>query len=228
MVKECLLVDNDDQTSLIESLHRVGKSKGLDIHCEQFNVGHPEHDELLTENRIDIEKVIAQFKRQYRKNFNLAAFDWELGDDSIDGVELIRKFDADGLLKHTPKLLYSGVIDEILGKLLDDHKQGKSTKVPEKLKTLIRLNLKGYHDREGFESEIVALLTKTDENLDLIIEAELRKYPEIRFNDNFGSEGFRGKTLEEIATLLDSDDLLRNKFKKEIIQQVIAYLTQRI
>ncbi len=228
MIKDCLIVDNEDQTSLIEAIERVGKTRGLEIRCEQFNVGQTQKDEYMTDNKIDADKVIAAFKADYKKNFDLAAFDWDLSDDVIDGVELIRKFEANGLLKHTPKLLYSGLIDDILTKLLDDHRQRKQSRVLEKLKALIKLNLIGYFDRTGFEYELVGILKKTEENLDFIIEEEFGKYPDVRFDESFVSESFRGKTLAELAVLLESDVLLRNAFKREIVQQVMAYLTEKI
>lgn len=232
MTKRCIIIDNDDQSVVIEKLVRDAQSKGIQVECVQFNVGSTSENDLLTDGKIDIEKVVAEYKKRFKgQTFHLAAFDWDLSDDSIDGVELMRLLVHNiRNIRNTPKLLYSGLLEEKLSAKLDDFKNNTLNKsdLLSRIKTLIKADIKDFVAREKYEEDIITILGKTDETLDLIIEEELNKFPELKFSNKFVSDNFKGKTFSEIASILDNQDNLRNDFKKEIVQQVIAYLTEKI
>lgn len=231
MQKRCLIIDNEEQLSSIEEIERLGRKKGLTIICDEFNVGSLEKDEFFTDNKIDISKVCNEFiNKNSRVIYNIAAFDWDLGDDVINGVELIRKFQEKKILIHTPKILYSGLLKDKISEQLDKFKNEKISKdsLTNWINTLVRVGAKNYVDRTKYEEEIVTQLSKTDETLDLIIEEELRKFPDLRFKNSFSAKSFNGKTFLEIAKAIEEDDFLRNDFKKEIIQQTISYLTEMV
>ena len=136
-----------------------------------------------------------------------------------------------GLRKTKAKrFLYSGLLEDKLSSKLDDFKNGVLTKgeLLDRVKTLIKADIKDFVARETYESDIIRILGGTDETLDLIIEDELSKFPEFIFSNKFVNEKFNGKTFLEIANIIEVHDGLRNDFKKEIIQQIIAYLTEKI
>src|SRR5258708_25687405 len=112
MEKKCLIIDNEDQSAVLEKLKRDGEKKGFIIECDQFNVGSTFADELLTNGKIDIPKVIDCYKRRFKGQiFHLAAIDWDLNDDGVDGIELLRQFRSKKILKTTPILLYTGLLE---------------------------------------------------------------------------------------------------------------------
>lgn len=225
MKKKCIIFDNEDQSESIEKLIRDGKLIGIEIDCEQFNVGSPELTEVLTNGEIDIDKVIVEYKRRYKKEtFHLAAFDWQLDDDKIDGVELIRQLTHNKILKNTPKIIYSGLLNDILGDIL----KSENSKNQEKLTTLVNGDIRGFYKREKYDADILNFLSANDEHVDLIVEEELKKFPELIFKNSFTNNNFNGKTFLEIADFIENHDNIRNEFKKEIIQQVISYLTEKI
>lgn len=231
MEKRCLIIDNEEQVASTEAIFRLGKARGLTITCDEFNVGMLNKDELLTDNKIDIDKVIAYYKKNHKaKTYHLAAFDWDLGDERVNGVELIRKFQEHKILTHTPKILYSGLLkDEISSQLDRFANDGKHKKtLIDWINTLIKVDVRNFVDRTAYEQEIVNQLYKTDESLDLIIEEELKKFPDIKFDHEFTHKSFKGKMFEEIADILENNEILRNEFKKEIIQQVMAYMAEKI
>lgn len=231
MRKTCLIIDDEDQTAEIEKLIMLGKKRGIDLECEQFNVGSSQEDAMLTEGKIDIAKVIEEYKSRFKHiTFHLAAIDWQLSDDDIDGIELLRIFNANRILRHTPKILYTGLLDDILSSLLDDFKNGKLRKISllKRIKILVKSDIKDFVGRENYEQHMLSFLATTDETMDLIIEEELRKFPNLKFNTSLVSQGFNGKTFEEIARDIEENDSLRNKLKKEILQQIIAYLSEKL
>ncbi|MBS1508039.1 MAG: hypothetical protein JSS79_15470 [Bacteroidetes bacterium] len=231
MEKRCLIIDNDDQSAEIEKLKRDGKARGIEIECEQFNVGSTFEDDLLSHGKIDIDKVVSEFRKRFKHQvFHLAAFDWDLSDEDVNGVELMRLFEHHKILKNTPKLLYTGLLEERLSTMLDEFKAGnvQKSQLKKHILILIKADIKDFVARENYEQDILRLIERTDETIDLIIEEELSKFPDFKFNNSFTSDNFKGKTFMEISSILENDDRLRNDFKKEIIQHVIAYLTIKI
>lgn len=225
MIKKCIIFDNEDQSESIEKLIRDGKNKGIIIECEQFNVGSSELTEVLTNGEIDIAKVVTEYKKRFkRETFHLAAFDWQLDDDKIDGVELIRQLTHNKILKNTPKIIYSGLLNDILGDIL----KSENSKNQEKLTTLVNGDIRGFYKRDKYDVDILNFLSVNDEHIDLIVEEELKKFPELTFKNSFTNNHFNGKTFLEIADFIEKHDNIRNEFKKEIIQQVISYLTEKI
>lgn len=230
MRKNCIIFDNEDQSEEIEKLVREAKRKhGIKLYCEQFNVGSTSNIEFLTSGKIDINKVINEFKNRYRKGveFHIAAFDWDLGDDVIDGVELIRHLNSHDILKNTPKLLYSGLLEDKISGQLDLFKKGnlKKDALLRRIKALIKIDIKDFVERENYDNDILTILKNSEDSLDLIIERELATLPNLIFKNSFVSPSFNGKTFNEISTIIGTDNRLKNKFKKEIIEQVISYLT---
>ena len=66
------------------------------------------------------------------------------------------------------------------------------------------------------------------QSTELIVIQVLEKYPELKFENNFVNEKFNGKTFQEIADFLKNNDSIAFEFKREIIHQVISYLTEKI
>lgn len=240
MIKRtCLIIDNEDQSEEIEKLIRDANNDGIELTCYQFNVGNTAYSEILSDGLIDIEKVVSEFKLKYKNQyFDIVAFDWDLEDEHITGVELIRHFNHKKVIRFSPKIVYSGVLDEVLKKIVHENldlivtkgetkpflKQNGITKI----KSLVKNRVFEYLDRDSRDVMILKFLKEEIQSTELIISQTLSKYPDFKFENNFVNEKFNGKTFQEIADFLDSDDILNNEFKRELIEQVISYLTVKI
>jgi len=224
-MKNCLIIDNEDQTEEIEKLIRDAKHDGIDLTCEQFRIGDPEYVEVLTKGAIDISKVLAEYRRRFNGVvFHLVAFDYQL-EDVINGVELIRQLKANRIFRTTPIIVYSGLMDEILLTIIKDETKDNAVT---RIKALVKNGVLDYLERDNRDFEIRKFFKTNIESTDLIIEEELKKFPELIFEQNFINEKLKDKTFIEIAEFLEANDQIRNEFKKEIIQQTIAYLTTKI
>lgn len=227
MEKNCLIIDNEDQSDEIEGIIRKGKNKGFNINCYQFNVGSTRRDDLLNEAKaIDINKVITAFNQEFKGvPFHLIAFDWELSDETTNGIELIRQFQHHGIRKNTPKLLYSGVLKEQIASMLQEFKseQRQEKQVVNWLNSLIRTPIVDFVDRPEYADTIVSILEKSNDPLEFHIESELRKLKDFEFKSVFPE--FAGKKYSEIADIIEADYHTGNRFKKEMINQLISYLT---
>ena len=223
MVRNCIILDDEDQSETIEKLTSNGIAEGLQIRCEQFNVGSPEFTEVLTNGEIDVEKVIKVYREKFRGiTFQLAIFDWQLTDEKINGIELIRQLNHHNILKNTPKFIISGLLRTVLKEIVSS--DDKHT--IQKLTVLVNNGIKGYYERDKYEHEILLFLKSQIDSLDLIIEEELRKFPDLKFKVSFIKEHLKDKNFLEIAEYLENNILVKNQFKREIVQQVIAHLTE--
>jgi len=224
-MKKCIIFDNEDQSEEIVKLIRDGHNQGIEIECEQFNVGSTEYTEVLTNGEIDISKVVQEFRRRFSGiTFHLAVFDWDLNDEKINGIELIRQLNAVKILHKTPKIVISALLKSILSDIVKSDEKNRI----KQLTLLVNSNIIEYHEREKYEQDIINYFLKNEESLDLILEEELKKFPTLVFQNSFVNRNFNGKTFQEVSDFIESDDKIRNDFKKELIQQVIAYLTEKI
>lgn len=240
MIKRtCLIIDNEDQTEEIEKLVRDAENSGVHLECHQFNVGNTGYSDILTEGLIDITKVVSEYRKKFQNQyFDIIAFDWDLEDENITGVELIRKFTENKIAKLSPKLVYSGVLDDVIKKIIQENLELKNVAgkfnpiirdgAISKIKSLVRNRVFEYLDRGQRDPMILKFLKEDIQSTELIIVQTLNQFPDFRFNHKFVNEKFRGKTFQEIASYLDTDDLQGTEFKREIIEQVIAYLTESI
>ncbi len=226
MEKKCIIIDNDDQTEEINKLIRVGKAKGITIECEQFNVGSTFDNELLSDGVIDISKVIAVYHKRFKgQTFHLAAVDWDLSDEKIDGVELIRLLNTNKVLSTTPKMLYTGLLEDKLGTKLKDYKEGKLNKnrLLVHLKTLIRVDIKDFVGRENYDRDIIRLISQS-ESMELMFQNELSKYSEENIKIKYSNPDFDGLTIEQIIELISENSNKGFEFKKNLIELTIAHL----
>jgi hypothetical protein len=221
--RKCLIIDNDDQTDEIERIIRLGKQKGLNIECHQFNVGSPLRDDLLTDNKIDIEKVVSVYKRDYKKNaYHLVAFDWGL-TEGLDGIELIRQFEHHRCISDSMKMLYSGLLKSIIYTMIDDYEISKDKEpLYKKINTLIKVDIKDFSERETYDETIVTVLDKSDERLEIILKQELLKYKDLTFKS--GYTPFKGNTLEEIVDKMDTP--LGETYKRDLLENAIAHMIE--
>jgi len=228
MIKRtCLIIDDNDQSEEIESLQRRAKEiHGIELDCYQFNIGNSSLTDVLSNGLIDKDKVVLEFKRRFgRRNFNIVALDYDLEDTNIKGTDLIRIFNYNQLLKKSPKMVYSGLLDDVLKDIIRDETLDKAVT---KIKSMVRNKVIDYLDRDQRDSQILKFLSEDPLSSELLISDILNKYPDLVFESNFVSDNFKGKTYAELAVILDSDIALDNEFKKEILEQVFAYLTEKI
>ena len=241
MIKRtCLIIDNEDQKEEIEQLVRDARHEGIELDCQQFEVGNTAYTQVLSLGKIDLDKVEKEVKLRYKNLvFDIIAFDYELDDDEVNGVELLRYFNNRRLFKRTPKLVYSGVLDQVLRNIIEPNlgilkiKNEPDRAIIKqdglaKIKSLIKYSVHEYLDRDDRDSIIIKFLKDDIQSTELIVAQALRLYPDFIFEQNFVNAKFNGMSYSDVADILDNDDIIGVEFKREIIQQVIAYLTVKI
>ncbi|RZK26649.1 MAG: hypothetical protein EOO43_02190 [Flavobacterium sp.] len=202
MIKQLLIIDNDDQSEAIDKINNLVKDKPFKINCVQFNVGLPDGNDVIGENgHIDMKLVREKYEREFgARRFHLIAFDFQLhdGEGGVDGVTLIKSFNGLGKTRKASKILYSSELTEIVEEYLNDYKNTSNyEKAWGKFKTLINLEIVDFCKREDYEAKIVSIIEKISEQEDDFILEQLRGHKDLSFSPAI--EIYEGLSLEEIA-----------------------------
>lgn len=232
MIKRtCLFIDDEKQDEIFPTIKEEGAKHGIEIECLQFNVGNQERRDLLENEEISLEKVVKVFKEEFKSvKIHLIAFDWNIGS-GIKGPTLIKHFNDNDVRKNVAKILYSGALEEEVQNLCEDYRNNLSMPFKDiwgQIKTLISTNTLDFVGKDNYEKRVVPILKNIDDTFEGSIEEELRKFPEFTFNSSFTSKHFNGKKFSEIADIIEGDPHLRNSLTKEITEQVMAYLTEKL
>lgn len=225
MAKRILLIDNDDLTESIITLNDLARKKNIPIECYPLQVGLPDGNDVVDINgKIDFNLVLAKFNELYGNlRFHIMASDFKLNDDIIDGVEIIRRFNAIPNTIKTGKILYSSELEEIVQKYLDDYKNGTKNFQSSwtSFKTLIKLNILDFAKREVIEESILNYIQKISEQEDDFIVDELLANSDLEFNPSL--EIYSDFKFKEIADKILTNDPSSLKFKKKLIQLSISH-----
>lgn len=229
MTKKCLIIDNEDQkeSGSFEEFQAQAKSKGIKVECHQFLIGNSSRPDLLTKGKIDMAKVIPIFKNEFSGiTFDLILVDWGLEDEKINGVDLIRHFQHEGIRKSTPKILFSGNLKEEIASLFEAYKKEEVNfnRVWKQIRALIEINIVDFIDRTEYEKDSVNFLKKNPPNSDMLIISELRNNPDLTFNDDITK--LNGKNFEEVAEIIENEHDIGMKFKRLLIEESVAYLSK--
>ena len=114
---------------------------------------------------------------------------WDFEDVKINGVELIRQLKANRIFRNTPKIVYSGLMDDILKTIIRDESRDNAVT---RIKALVKNGVIDYLERDNRDIEIRNFFKTNIESTDLIIEEELKKFPDLIFEQNFRSNSSTG------------------------------------
>lgn len=227
MTKQLLIVDNEDQSDAIDKINSIVKNKPFSINCLQFNVGLPDGNDVISaDGRIDMELVRKKYEKEFGfRRFHLIAFDFKLNDPNVDGVTIIKQFNAIGKTRKAKKILYSSELSEIVQDYLDGFRVNIDYEDTwSKFKTLINIEILDFCKKEDYEAKAVSLIEKISEQEDDFILEELRAHRELFFNNAI--EVFQDLSFDQIADKIENHDSEAVKFKRKLIQLAIAQLAQ--
>ncbi|MDQ3192756.1 MAG: hypothetical protein M3Q58_14270 [Bacteroidota bacterium] len=227
MAKQLLIIDNDDQSDAIDKIKKIAKEKGVDINCLQFNVGLPDGNDVIDKDgRIDMELVRDSFESLYgSRRFHAIAFDFRLNEPvgGIDGIKLLEYFNTLEKTKKAKKILYSSELTEIVEEYLNNYKATSNYEEAwSKFRTLINIEILGFHKKEEYEEKIVQYIGKINDTEEDFIVEELRSNKDLSFNPSI--EIYEGLTFDEIGDRIESGDSQSLKFKRKLIELAFAHL----
>lgn len=222
MPKTCLIIDDNPQDDIIERIQTKALNKQVMIECLQFNVGSQERRDLLTHEAIDIDKVIQQFEKEFDgKKIDLICIDYNLEDDNIDGLEILRKIYP--LRGTSAYMLYSANLNQLASRIVDGYEVDKDKKkLLGKIKALTRFKIMDFVDRDDYDDTILKILSRNDQSMELYIEEKLLEYGELEFHNTYPI--FEGKKLKEIAKEIRTRSLHGDRYVGELLEQAFSFM----
>lgn len=232
--KRILLIDDADVSDVLIALKRKAKMKNINLDFDQFNVGSQRLPELIAdEGKLDISKVIQYYNSHYEKKyFDVVACDYQLSVDNVDGPDLLRQMGNICFAKGQRFLIYSGLLESIIEEHIKDTccVSGKQIQVNQQLlkyiKHLVNAQYIGFVDRENLVDTILNhLLDHT--TLENLLEEAVEKYPDLVLEYGFNHH-LEGKKLKDCLNEIYSKETVRNDVMRDLFEQTLAYLCNRM
>jgi len=219
MKRFCLIIEDKAQKITYSIFEKNIKDRtGIDLEIISIDPSLSEfQQETDTEIIIDKDKLTKELKKVLKRRIDLVACDFDLSDDKINGLEVIRILKQ---LKPNKRIfLFSGKLDKIVKSILGSNDPNEILK---NIKTLLNSKISDFVDRgnELIEDAIIKNLRNysLDEELNHILEENQH----IEFKS--GYPPFRGKKLNEILKEIDDDSIKSQEFKNEILRLVISQI----
>lgn len=221
MDKICLIIDDKDQQHAFNAQIRdVLNNKGYNVDAVFVNTTNPEV--LNDEQNIDIGKLSSYISDSIKdKHIDVVATDFDLSDDSVNGLNIVEIVRNVCNRKKTPIVLYSGNLEKVIKSVIGDPIKDTSTLTAD-VKTLMLYHIHDFIDRTGYAESVNKILQEKETSTKQILLKKLREYPDMKFMSCYPV--FTGKTLGNIADEIEKSTYHGQGFQSELIEQTVAYL----
>lgn len=237
MQKKVLFIDDKDRSSIFKALIRKAKSKRMLLELYEFNPGGAKQPDLIDKdtNELDIPKTIERYREQLAtKEFDAIACDWNLNVPNVNGLELLRQLAANyPRLRATPKMMYSGTLDEELRKMVKaiiESEEGEKNKKLDRfvadLRMLSQSEFFALSGRENVEDDLIPYLMK-HEPLNIRVHHILKDNPNLKFSVHCGGS-YAGKTFKEIRAEIINNEERERELLQDVIEEAVSALENKI
>ncbi|GHV15514.1 hypothetical protein FACS1894169_07130 [Bacteroidia bacterium] len=220
--KYLILVDEQSQNAVLQNIKTALKDEGLELVFNEFNpICYQKRDDS-GEILFDAESFKSDLlSLPYFRQLDSIVCDYNLIADVIDGFQIIKIIKSINPNYKKQVILYSAQIENVIEDII---KTGDFEKQKENLKSLIDCNIDFRKRDNGYEQGLVKHIKKEKE---FSFEDELIKWFFLRKDDifNYLFPKYTGKRFEEIATCLQSKTPDSIEFKKDLVEQIISYLS---
>ena len=225
MKRYCLLIEDEPKYVSYKNIERNVKSKtGIDLEIISFdpqeNRFQKEEDDKIF---IDKDKLSTELEMLLKRSIDVIACDFDLSDDKINGIEVIR------IIKNIkPKkrfFLFSGLIDKVVDSIIGDYsKTSDKQRLFKNIKTLINTGISDFVDREDLQIENAIISNLKNFTWEEELNRTFDSNQHLPFKSGFPP--FKNKTLNEIKKEIDDDTIKSQEFKNAILNLVISQIIE--
>lgn len=219
--KYLILVDEQSQNAVLQNIKEGLIKEGIELVFTEFNpitYQKREDGDII----FDIETFKADLlKLPYFRQLDSIVCDYNLIEDVINGFQIIKIIKSINPNYKKQVILYSAQIENVIEDIINTDNFDLQK---ENLKSLIDCNIDFRKRDRDYEQELIKHIKKERE---FSFEDELIKWFLLRKDDtfNFLFPKYEGKKFEEIATCLESKTSDSIEFKKDLVEQIISYLS---
>jgi len=223
--KSCIIIDDEDQQEIIENLKVDAERYGIRLICYQMNpqtepfyknIGNKSVPEYV----IDLNKVSAALlTKDFRKlRVDVIACDYDLGDDEVNGYELIRRLRFH-LNYRKEVILYSGNLDRVVRAIV---RQEDPKEQFNQIKNLARARIREFNDKNDYRQSIISAVRDEAFSLESELERLLEKYSDWTFRSTFPE--FRGMKLSSVLDEIEAGSAEGKKFQKALLENAVSHM----
>jgi|LakMenE01Jun11ns_1017448.scaffolds.fasta_scaffold9911974_2 hypothetical protein len=220
--KYLILIDEQAQSSTLEKIKNSLKNDGIDLIYKELN---PVNFQKRVSNGsldFDVESFKgALLKIEYFKFAGLILCDYNLIANVVNGYDIINIIRELNYSNKKKIILYSAKIEGVISDILTKNPEFEKQK--ENLTRLINCNIE-FIKRDGYYQEAIRYIKREPE---FDFEIELIKWFYMRNDDTFNYlfPKYKGRTFGSIAVELEQKSSTSIQFKKELIEQIVSYLS---
>jgi hypothetical protein len=220
--KYLILIDEQSQSSTLERMKTTLKNDEIDLVYEEYNPIKFTKRENADDKIFDKGTFIETLKAlPYFNQIDSIACDYNLIEGVINGFDIIKTIKEINPKYKKQIILYSAKIEDVIGKIITT---GDFDSQKNNLKQFIDCNIDCI-PRNGYDQKVIKHIKQEKP---FSIEDELIKWFYSRKEDEFNYlfPKYQGKKFEDIAKCIEVDTPESREFKKELVEQIIAYLSR--
>ena len=219
--KHLLLIDENPQKDTLKTIKDTLRKDGIDLVYEEINPKN--YTKRASDGNVgfDTDKFKSKIESiDYFRYADLILTDYNLIKDVINGYEIINIIRELNFDRNKKMILYSAKIDTVISEILKTDSDFELQKF--NLINLISNNIE-FIKRDGYLEEVIKAI-KAQPDFDF--EQELIKWFYKRDKDvfNYLFPKYSGRSFGEIAKEIEANSQISIEFKKDLIEQIIAYL----
>lgn len=222
-----IVIDDTNQETNIRALE-LRLNKICVPRIEQIHTGAIELRKNDGSDHLDITKLKTLLEEKLKgRRVDWIATDFNLGEDEIDGIDVVRIMLELRQFRHKNIILYSGNIQSAIRKVINESRiEDSSDAIVSAVEQFIKLPILSFNSRHDYNDTIVELISrKSHLSLDQRLIKLLYTHKDMVFNSCFPP--FAGKTFGEIADIIDNEsDARSEEWLQALVDQIIAYLIQ--
>lgn len=222
-----IVIDDTNQETNIHALE-LRLKKLCTPRIEQIHTGAIELRKNDGSDHLDVSKLKTHLEKKLKgRQIDWIATDFNLGEDGIDGIDVVRLMLEIRQFRHKNIILYSGNIQSAIRKVINESKiEDSEDAVISAVEKLINLPIVSFDDRHDYSDKIVELISRANRlSLEQRLLRLLYNHSDMVFNSCFPP--FAGKTFGEIADIIENkSDARSDEWLQALADQIIAYLIQ--
>ena len=220
--KYLLLIDDQPRSAELERIKDILKNDQIELVYKEYSPASfstRENEDVVFDKNAFIQELN---QLPYFRRLDSILCDYNLGDIVDDGIKIIQIIKEENPNYKKQIVLYSAKIQDVYRKICAENNDKILGNI---LKQLIVCKVEFIERDINFDQKVIKHIKK--EKL-FSFEEELIKWFYSRKDDEFNClfPKYQGKKFEDIARCLKVDSQDSIEFKKELVEQVIAYLSK--
>lgn len=221
MEKNIIIIDDEDQSAQKEYIESILKRDSeIEVHLI-----------WTTEETLDDEGCISEEKLRRRlleimkgRSIDLILTDYELSDEKISGIEVVKMVKE--IRAKVPVIMYSGKINEVIGRLLGDYKTRDAEDLIQSINEFMSWGIEEFIGRGKYSDDAIKFIKKKKRaQVDDIFIKKLREIGDQKCE--VGYPDWRNLTLNEICEIIENrKDARSDIWMDDMIEQVVAYISK--